>query len=116
MLTSLRCACTTAASSGATLGSHDENNEDSVSAALGSGYALPAPVEDPSAPPRTAYLVASGDLRLSANLAGWPTQQAMERSIRDAFASLGWEIVRAHPEDGGEGHGFISSQRHGIEI
>ncbi|WP_233437822.1 hypothetical protein [Agromyces laixinhei] len=34
-------------------------------------YTLPAPVERPVAAPKTAYLIASGDLREPANIAGW---------------------------------------------
>ena len=33
----------------------------------------------------TAYLVASGDLRLSANQVCWPAQEAMEKQIVAAF-------------------------------
>ena len=42
-------------------------------------YDMPVPAARPLAPPRTAYLVASGDLRESANAAGWPTQLALEQ-------------------------------------
>jgi hypothetical protein len=80
-----------------------------------STYTLPAPATRPTAAPRTAYLIASGDLRESANTAGWPTQKAMEDSLGTAFGELGWSIVRANPIDPKTGHGFISSQRMGIE-
>ncbi|MFT4029674.1 MAG: fucose isomerase [Protaetiibacter sp.] len=79
-------------------------------------YTLPAPAVRPAAAPRTAYLVASGDLRESANVAGWPTQAAMERDVTAAFAELGWTVQRANPVDPVTGHGFISSQRMGIEV
>jgi hypothetical protein len=78
-------------------------------------YALPEPTTRPTAEPRTAYLVASGDLRESANLAGWPTQAAMEEAIAAAFAELGWSVKRAHDIDPATGHGFITSQRMGLE-
>ena len=79
-------------------------------------YIVPAPVERPALAPRTAYLIASGDLRESANLAGWPTQAALEASVTAAFAELGWSVVRANPVDPETtGHGFISSQRMGLE-
>ncbi len=81
-----------------------------------STYTLPAPTERPTAPPNTAYLVASGDLRESANKAGWPTQKAMEDALQAAFADLGWSIVRANEVDETTGHGFISSQRMGLEV
>ncbi len=65
---------------------------------------------------RTAYLVASGDLRESANVAGWPAQQRMEAAIVAAFGDMGWTIVRAHPVDDVRGHGFIRSQRLGMQV
>lgn len=63
-----------------------------------------------------AYLVASGDLRLSANREGWPAQEDMERRIIDAFESRGVNVVRTHAVDEDEGHGFISSQRMGMNV
>ena len=79
-------------------------------------YTLPAPLTKPTLQPRTAWLVSSGDLRLSANLDGWPTQAAMEAKIGEAFAELGWNIVRAHAVNDATGHGFIDSQRMGLEV
>jgi hypothetical protein len=81
-----------------------------------SRYPLPATAERPAAEPRTAYLIASGDLRHSANVAGWPTQARMEADITAAFAGLGWTVQRANPVDPVTGHGFISSQRMGLEV
>ena len=81
-----------------------------------SAYTLPAPTTRPAAEPRTAYLVASGDLRPAANLAGWPAQVQMEADVTAAFAELGWTVRRAHPVDPATGHGFISSQRMGLEV
>ncbi|UFU05895.1 fucose isomerase [Ruania halotolerans] len=81
-----------------------------------STYAMPSLSEPPAAPERTAYLVASGDLRESANSAGWPTQVELERIISDAFAANGWQVVRANEVDPATGHGFISSQRMGLEV
>jgi hypothetical protein len=81
-----------------------------------SSYALPTPPTRPVAEPNTAYLIASGDLRPSANLAGWPTQARMEADLTAAFAELGWTVRRANPVDPAAGHGFISSQRMGLEV
>src|SRR3712207_6051908 len=78
-------------------------------------YTVPAPRETSPVPPRTAYLVASGDLRTSANVAGWPTQVAMEQAVAKVFGELGWRIVRGHEYDEAKGHGFIDSQRMGLE-
>ena len=61
-------------------------------------------------------LVASGDLRLSANQACWAGQQDMEKQLADAVAGAGYDIVRAHPYKEEEKHGFIASQREGMEV
>lgn len=79
-------------------------------------YIFPAVAQRPEAEPKTAYLIASGDLRESANTAGWATQAAMEADITAAFEELGWRVVRANAVDQATGHGFISSQRMGIEV
>ena len=79
-------------------------------------YTLPSPPPCLTAPARTAYLIASGDLRESANVAGWPTQARMEADVSAALAELGWEVVRANGVDPETGHGFISSQRMGLEV
>jgi hypothetical protein len=63
-----------------------------------------------------AYLVASGDLRLSANQVCWPAQADMEEQVTDACARAGLRVVRAHPYDPQARHGFISSQRLGMDI
>ena len=83
---------------------------------MATSYTLPAPATRPTAAPKTAYLVASGDLRPSANTAGWPTQAKMEADVTAAFAGLGWTVQRANPVDPVTGHGFISSQRMGMEV
>ncbi|WP_427175291.1 fucose isomerase [Arthrobacter sp. 92] len=79
-------------------------------------YALPTVRTVPTVPPKTAYLIASGDLRESANVAGWPTQMALEAAVGEVFADFGWTVVRANPVDPATGHGFISSQRMGMEV
>ncbi|MBM7832133.1 hypothetical protein JOE59_002838 [Agromyces cerinus] len=79
-------------------------------------YTLPATVERPVATPNTAFLIASGDLRESANTAGWATQSAMEADVTAALDELGWRVVRANGVDPATGHGFISSQRMGLEV
>ena len=81
-----------------------------------STYTLPVRTERPAAQPKTAYLIASGDLRESANTAGWPTQAAMEADVTSAFGDLGWTVIRANEIDPATGHGFISSQRMGMEV
>lgn len=59
-------------------------------------------------------LIASGDLRDSANRVCWPAQQEMEQKLAAAVERHGGEIVRAHGE--ADGHGFISSQKQGMDV
>ena len=66
--------------------------------------------------PRTAYLIASGDLRESANVAGWPVQAALEQQVVGVFEQLGWTVVRANEIDPALGHGFIRSQAMGLTV
>jgi len=61
-------------------------------------------------------LIASGDLRPSANRLCWPAQQAAEEAVAAAIRAEGWPVRRGHPVDFAAGHGFIHSQRHGIEV
>jgi hypothetical protein len=67
-------------------------------------------------PSKTVLLVASGDLRASANEVCWPGQLAMEKALGKAVAKLGYRIARAHKFKPSEGHGFIGSQKEGIDI
>ena len=60
-------------------------------------------------------LVASGDLRESANEQCWPAQAAMEAKLAEALAGMGHVLKRAHPVKP-EGHGFIASQREGMDV
>ena len=60
--------------------------------------------------------IASGDLRPSANEACWPAQAALEQALGAAVRKLGRRIVRGHPYKADERHGFIASQREGLDI
>ncbi len=62
------------------------------------------------------YLVASGDLRLSANQNCWPAQAEMEAQVIRAVQELGGQIERAHPYDPVKRHGFIDSQKYGMQV
>lgn len=62
------------------------------------------------------YLVTSGDLRLSANQACWPAQRDLEQKLTSVCASEGYELRRAFPIHDAEAHGFISSQRMGMDV
>ena len=61
-------------------------------------------------------LVASGDLRLTANQVCWPAQVAMEQALGTALAAVGVSVVRAHPFKAKLRHGFIASQREGLGV
>lgn len=65
---------------------------------------------------KTILLIANGDLRLSANQACWPAQQAMEQALTAAVARFGYKLVRAHAYQPGVKHGFISSQKEGMTV
>ncbi len=81
-----------------------------------SKYQVPVVSKPPRVKKRQVLLVASGDLRLSANQNCWPAQEAMERALAAAVADCGYELVRAHPYKPEEKHGFIGSQAEGIRI
>ncbi len=65
---------------------------------------------------KTIYLVASGDLRPAANRACWREQEAFEHKIVSAVKSLGGNVRRGHPFSAEKRHGFIDSQKYGIEV
>ena len=62
------------------------------------------------------YLVANGDLRLSANRQCWPAQNQAEQAIMQAIRREGRQIDRAHPYDPERQHGFIDSQKYGNQV
>jgi len=66
--------------------------------------------------PHPVVLIANGDLRLSANQKCWPAQNEVEQKVMAAVRSSGYEIRRGHPVDEKLGHGFIGSQKHGMEV
>jgi hypothetical protein len=66
--------------------------------------------------PKHVYLMASGDLRLSANQKCWPAQAKMEAILTRALKTEGWAAVRAHRFDAIKKHGFIDSQKMGMEV
>lgn len=79
-------------------------------------YNLPQLVEPATAAADTVYLVTSGDLRAAANTTCWPTQQQLEADLTAAVQTFGRRVQRGHEVDPGLGHGFITSQRVGIEV
>jgi len=65
---------------------------------------------------KTVLLVANGDLRLSANQNCWEEQDKMEKELARVVKSLGATLKRAHKYKPEQKHGFISSQREGMDI
>jgi hypothetical protein len=65
---------------------------------------------------KEVVLVTSGDLRESANQMCWPAQENAERLLAQALQREGVHVRRAFPVEPGTGHGFISSQRMGMDV
>jgi len=61
-------------------------------------------------------LIASGDLRLPANQVCEAAQAAMEKQIAQAAQLAGATIKRGHPYHPIKKHGFIDSQKYGMEV
>jgi hypothetical protein len=66
--------------------------------------------------PETVVIIANGDLRLSANQKCWPAQQQAEEIVMGAIRREGREVRRGHACDPEKGHGFIDSQKRGMEV
>ncbi len=66
--------------------------------------------------PQSVIFIANGDLRLSANQKCWPAQQKVEQDLVQAVQRFGFEIHRGHPVDPIKQHGFIDSQKTGMEV
>ena len=81
-----------------------------------STYQVPHLAEPAPLGPNEAVLIASSDLRLTANQVCWPAQEDMERRVIAAFAKEGVTVKRGHAYDPVEKHGFISNQRMGMEV
>ncbi len=79
-------------------------------------YVLPQTTTPKKLKKNQVLLMASGDLRLSANQVCWPAQEKMEQAIAAAVNDLGYELVRAHPFKEDEKHGFIGSQKEGMAV
>jgi hypothetical protein len=61
-------------------------------------------------------LIANGDLRIEANQKCEAAQAAMEKQLVAAIENEGTSVQRAHPFDPEKRHGFIDSQKHGMEV
>ena len=65
---------------------------------------------------KEVVLITSGDLRDSANRVCWPAQSALEEELTQRFVAERVRVRRAFPIDPVKQHGFISSQRMGMDI
>lgn len=70
----------------------------------------------PASKSKTVALLANGDLRLSANQNCWKAQAQMEAALTDAVGSFGYTLKRAHDYKPDQKHGFIQSQKEGMEV
>jgi hypothetical protein len=81
-----------------------------------SSYVLPVVSEPAPIQANEIILIASGDLRESANEVCWPAQAKMEAAVIAAFEAEGITVRRGHPYVNDRRHGFISSQRMGMDV
>ncbi len=81
-----------------------------------STYQIPVLTKHTKLKKKQIQLVANGDLRLAANQKCWPAQEEMEKQLGSAIAAEGFEVVRAHSFKVDHGHGFIQSQKEGMEV
>lgn len=79
-------------------------------------YQIPQLAKTSRAGAKDVMLVASGDLRLSANQTCWAAQQEMEAALGQAVEDCGYRLVRAHPYKEDQQHGFIASQKEGMQV
>jgi len=79
-------------------------------------YKLPKITKPKKVGKKQVLLVANGDLRLSANQNCWAAQHEMEQALARAVQAEGYKLVRAHPYKPDEKHGFIGSQKEGMEV
>lgn len=79
-------------------------------------YVFPQARQAAKAGKRQVFLIANGDLRLSANQKCWAAQAQMDETLRAAVEREGYSLVRAHPFKEDQQHGFIQSQKEGMEV
>lgn len=81
-----------------------------------SSYAVPVLEHPPTLAADEVYLIASGDLRQSANKVCWAAQAEVERKVIEAFTAEGIKVRRANAYNAELGHGFIYNQRMGMDV
>ena len=65
---------------------------------------------------KTIHLIANGDLRIEANRTCEAAQAEMEKQLVAAVEKQGAAIKRTHSFDPEKKHGFIDSQKYGMEV
>ncbi|MCY3022912.1 MAG: fucose isomerase [Planctomycetota bacterium] len=65
---------------------------------------------------KTIIMVASGDLRIAANQTCEEAQAAMEKKLTAAIEKEGFTVQRGHAYDPVKQHGFIDSQKYGLQV
>src|ERR1700733_1343258 len=81
-----------------------------------SSYAVPVLESPAPVALNEVLLIASGDLRQSANKVCWPAQSEMEKQLTEALRAQGFTLRRAHPYQAALEHGFIYNQRMGMNV
>jgi hypothetical protein len=79
-------------------------------------YSIPEVQVPKASAANEVVLIASGDLRQSANQVCWPAQAEVERAVTKAFAAEGKTVRRAHAYRDDLKHGFIYNQRMGMDV
>jgi hypothetical protein len=79
-------------------------------------YEIPVVSKSTKLKKKQIQLIANGDLRLSANQKCWSEQAKMESALKEVIRKMGYDLVRAHPYKEDQGHGFIQSQKEGMEV
>jgi len=81
-----------------------------------SAYQIPVVNPPKKVKKKQVLLIANGDLRTSANQVCWAAQEEMESQLTSAVGRLGYELIRAHAYKDDVKHGFISSQKEGMQV
>ena len=81
-----------------------------------SKYQLPEMQSPTPVKQNELILVANGEIRHLGNRVTWPAQAKMEEKVIAAFTKEGFTVKRAHPYEPELKHGFIYSQRMGMDV
>jgi hypothetical protein len=81
-----------------------------------STYAVPALESPTPVTPGEVLLIASGDLRQSANKVCWAAQSEMEKQLTEALRPEGFTLRPADPYREDLKHGFLYNQRMGMDV